>query len=155
MSQYFFGKVTHMATHNDHSANGNGVDATVGNGNGHASIPVDWEHLARATAHPLRVSILEILGLDGGRTLSPIDLSRELQIPLSNTNYHVTELAKADLLELVRQRQVRGATEHFYRIPTGLPAANGNGSASGGTNGGLEKRTTGLEPASAVPARTD
>jgi DNA-binding transcriptional ArsR family regulator len=82
------------------------------------SIPVNWERLARATAHPLRVSILEILGIDGGRVLSPSDLSRELQIPLSNTNYHVTELAKGGLLELVRERQVRGATEHFYRLPT-------------------------------------
>jgi DNA-binding transcriptional ArsR family regulator len=78
---------------------------------------VNWERLARATAHPLRVSILEILGIDGGRVLSPSDLSRELQIPLSNTNYHVTELAKSGLIELVRERQVRGATEHFYRLP--------------------------------------
>lgn len=84
---------------------------------GSSSIPVDWERLARATAHPLRVSILEILGIDGGRVLSPSDLSRELQIPLSNTNYHVTELAKSGLIELVRERQVRGATEHFYRLP--------------------------------------
>jgi DNA-binding transcriptional ArsR family regulator len=83
------------------------------------SIPVDWKRLARATAHPLRISILEILGLDGGRVLSPSELSRELQIPLSNTNYHVTELAKSDLIELVRERQVRGATEHFYRLPVG------------------------------------
>ena len=81
------------------------------------SIPVNWEKLARATAHPLRISILEILGLDGGRVLSPSELSRELQIPLSNTNYHVTELAKSNLIELVRERQVRGATEHFYRLP--------------------------------------
>jgi len=82
-----------------------------------SAVPVNWERLARATAHPLRVSILEILGIDGGRVLSPSDLSRELQIPLSNTNYHVTELAKAGLIELVRERQVRGATEHFYRLP--------------------------------------
>ncbi len=87
------------------------------NGNGRGSIPVDWERLARATAHPLRVSILEVLGIDGGRTLSPSDLGQELQIPLSNTNYHVTELAKSGLIELVRERQVRGATEHFYRLP--------------------------------------
>jgi DNA-binding transcriptional ArsR family regulator len=94
--------------------NGNGN----GNGNGHASaLPLDWEHLARATAHPLRISILEILGMDGGRILSPSELSQELQIPLSNTNYHVTELAKARLIELVGQQQVRGATEHFYRLP--------------------------------------
>jgi predicted ArsR family transcriptional regulator len=104
-----------MLTRNGHSANGH--DA-IRNGNGKtASLPVDWEHLARATAHPLRISILEILGMDGGRTLSPNELSQELQIPLSNTNYHVTELAKAALIELARQRQVRGATEHFYWIP--------------------------------------
>jgi len=100
------------ATHNGNSAT--------------ADIPVDWEHLARATAHPLRVAILEILGIDGGRVLSPSDLSQELQIPLSNTNYHVTELAKAGLIELVRTRQVRGATEHFYRLP-GTANGNGNG----------------------------
>src|SRR4029077_19008038 len=88
------------------------------------SIPVNWERLARATAHPLRVSILEILGIDGGRVLSPSDLSRELQIPLSNTNYHVTELAKSGLIELVRERQVRGATEHFYRLPAAVASSD-------------------------------
>jgi DNA-binding transcriptional ArsR family regulator len=95
------------------------------NGNGRSALPVNWERLARATAHPLRVSILEILGIDGGRVLSPSELSRELQIPLSNTNYHVTELAKSGLIELVRERQVRGATEHFYRLPEAVPPAEG------------------------------
>jgi len=96
------------------------------NGNGRSALPVNWERLARATAHPLRVSILEILGIDGGRVLSPSDLSRELQIPLSNTNYHVTELAKSGLIELVRERQVRGATEHFYRLPEATALALGS-----------------------------
>jgi len=134
------------ATQNGHIANG--VSSRNGNGNGssngtrHDSVPVNWEQLARATAHPLRVSILEILGIDGGRTLSPTELSRELQIPLSNTNYHVTELAKAGLIELVRQRQVRGATEHFYRLPTGT--RNGSGVR--------ELRNTGLEPATSRAA---
>lgn len=107
-----------MEIRNGHSANGH--DESRSNGNGNTPLALNWEHLARATAHPLRISILEILGMDGGRTLSPSELSQELQIPLSNTNYHVTELAKAKLIELASQRQVRGATEHFYRIP--LPA---------------------------------
>ena len=105
---------------NGHSGNGHSPakqPQNTHNGNGSPSLPVNWERLARATAHPLRVSILEILGIDGGRVLSPSDLSRELQIPLSNTNYHVTELAKSGLIVLVRERQVRGATEHFYRLP--------------------------------------
>jgi DNA-binding transcriptional ArsR family regulator len=101
---------------------GNGDGAPAYGENGHGSVPLDWEHLARATAHPVRVSILEVLSIDAGRTLSPTDISRELQIPLSNTNYHVTELAKAGLIELVGQRQVRGAVEHFYRLPTRVPA---------------------------------
>jgi DNA-binding transcriptional ArsR family regulator len=124
-----------MAIDNGHATGTNGF----GNGNGNVtdSLPINWEHLARATAHPLRVSILEVLGMDGGRTLSPRDLSEELQIPLSNTNYHVTELAKAKIIALVRERKVRGATEHFYRIPPGLTPRN-------------EKRTTGLEPATST-----
>jgi hypothetical protein len=122
------------------NGNGNGVvdlngkASSNGNGNGSrpkgASIPVNWEHLARATAHPLRVSILEILGIDGGRVLSPSDLSQELQIPLSNTNYHVTELAKAGLIVLVRQRAVRGATEHFYTLPEALPKVETEGATA-------------------------
>ena len=108
----------------------NGHDGIRANGNGSATLPLDWEHLARATAHPLRISILEILGMDGGRTLSPSELSQELQIPLSNTNYHVTELAKAGLIELAREHQVRGATEHFYRVAGSSEAAVA-GSGSG------------------------
>lgn len=80
------------------------------------SIPVDWEHLARAVAHPLRISILEVLGIEGGRVMSPTDLSHELQVYLSKLDYHVDRLHKAGLIELVRTRPARGATEHFYRL---------------------------------------
>ncbi|HEY0392754.1 MAG TPA: helix-turn-helix domain-containing protein [Solirubrobacterales bacterium] len=76
---------------------------------------MNWQLLARANTHPLRISILEVLALDGGRTLSPSDLSYELRTPLSNVNYHVTELHRTGLIELVGERPVRGATEHFYR----------------------------------------
>jgi len=75
------------------------------------SIPVDWTALARASTHPVQVSILEILGMDGGRILSP----NELQIPVSNASYHVTRMAEAGLLVLIHTRQAPGATEHFYR----------------------------------------
>ena len=91
---------------------------------------MDWQRLARANTHPLRISVLEVLAMDGGRTLSPSDLSSELRVPLSNVNYHVTELVKSDLIELASQRQVRGATEHFYRLidhsrPNGASRSNG------------------------------
>jgi predicted ArsR family transcriptional regulator len=77
---------------------------------------VDWERLARANTHPLRVSILEVLSIDPGRVLSPKDLSIELQAPLSTVNYHVTELRHSNLVEVVDEQQVRGAIEHFYRL---------------------------------------
>ena len=77
---------------------------------------MNWELLARANTHPLRVSILEVLSIDGGRTLSPKDLSLELQSPLSTVNYHMTELRRSDLVEVVDEQQVRGAIEHFYRL---------------------------------------
>lgn len=76
---------------------------------------MNWERLARANTHPLRVSILEVLNLDGGRKLSPKDLSLELQAPLSTVNYHVTELRHSNLVKVVDEQQVRGAIEHFYR----------------------------------------
>jgi predicted ArsR family transcriptional regulator len=90
---------------------------------------MDWQRLARANTHPLRISVLEVLALDGGRTLSPSDLSYELRVPLSNVNYHVTELLRSGLIELTRERQVRGATEHFYR--TADHTSNGHGSGNG------------------------
>jgi len=88
---------------------------------------MNWQLLARANTHPLRISILEILAMDGGRVLSPSDISHELRMPLSNVNYHVTELHRTGLVELTGECPVRGATEHFYR----------------------EKRGAGVEPAMA------
>jgi predicted ArsR family transcriptional regulator len=120
---------------------------------------VNWQLLARANTHPLRVSILEVLSLDGGRTLSPKDLSIELQSPLSTVNYHVTELAKTGLIEMVRERQVRGAVEHFYCMaqasPKAVPGrARRNGSRRSARRG-EGKRTTGLEPAAESLSRTN
>jgi hypothetical protein len=107
---------------------------------------VNWQRLARANTHPLRISILEALELDGGRTLSPKNLSIELEAPLSTVNYHVTELLNTGLLELVGERQVRGATEHFYRSADDS-SLQGNGRDGHGKRAGRQKRTTGLEPA--------
>ena len=55
-----------------------------------------------------------ILGLLDGRVASPRQLSGELDAPLQNVSYHVRELAKLGLIELVRTTQRRGAIEHHY-----------------------------------------
>jgi predicted ArsR family transcriptional regulator len=100
---------------------------------------MNWQLLARANTHPLRISILEVLGMDGGRTLSPSDLSYELRTPLSNVNYHVTELRRTGLVELAGERPVRGATEHFYR--EAKASSNGSGNGNGrSANGRVAKR---------------
>ena len=93
---------------------------------------MDWQRLARANTHPLRISILEVLSIDGGRVLSPSDLSYELDAPLSKVNYHVTELAKSGMIELVGERPVRGATEHFYRLSEGQERAMTDGASING-----------------------
>ncbi|MEX0973146.1 MAG: helix-turn-helix domain-containing protein [Solirubrobacterales bacterium] len=80
---------------------------------------MNWELLARSNTHPLRVSILEVLAIDDGRILSPKELSLELQAPLSTVNYHVIELRRSGLVEVVDEKQVRGAIEHFYRAVDG------------------------------------
>jgi predicted ArsR family transcriptional regulator len=102
---------------------------------------MDWQRLARANTHPLRISVLEVLAMDGGRTLSPSDLSYELRVPLSNVNYHVTELVKSHLIELARQRQVRGATEHFYRLADHSNGAGDSNGVAAGNGHRPEKRT--------------
>lgn len=52
--------------------------------------------------------------MDGGRTMAPNEISYELQLPLTKTNYHIVSLWKAGLIRLVYERPVRGTMEHFY-----------------------------------------
>ena len=68
--------------------------------------------LAAAVAHPLRARCLTIFA---ERAASPSEIARELRLDVSNVGYHVTALAEANLIERVRSRPVRGATENFYR----------------------------------------
>jgi predicted transcriptional regulator len=75
---------------------------------------VNWEQLARTETPQLRISILEVLSIDGGRTLAPNELAYELQAPLSTVNHHTTRLVKLGILRLAHERQVRGTMEHFY-----------------------------------------
>src|SRR5207302_10425976 len=77
------------------------------------TVPVDITDpkLAKAYAHPLRIQILTLLD---NRVASPTEIAAELGTPLSNTAYHVRQLAALDLVELVSRRQRRGAVEQHY-----------------------------------------
>jgi DNA-binding transcriptional ArsR family regulator len=69
----------------------------------------------KAMSHPLRAAILRVLN---DRTASPAELARELDDHLHNVSYHTKRLEQLGCVELVKERHVRGAVEHFYRATT-------------------------------------
>ncbi len=77
--------------------------------------------LLKAFTHPLRVAILARLDEE---VLSPKELARELQTSLPVVSYHVRELERTGLIELVRTAQRRGAVQHWYRAKLGEPLAD-------------------------------
>ena len=73
------------------------------------------EALLRAISHPLRH---RLLGMLDGRTASPNQLARELDLPLGRVSYHIRLLHDLGAIELVSTEPRRGALEHFYRAVT-------------------------------------
>lgn len=63
-------------------------------------------------AHPLRSRCLTLLA---ERTASPVEIATELGENLGNVSYHIRKLWKAGVVEIVEEKPVRGAMEHFYR----------------------------------------
>jgi DNA-binding transcriptional ArsR family regulator len=76
-----------------------------------APIDITDPRVIKALAHPLRLRILSILD---GRVASPSEIAEELGTPLSNTSYHVRQLADLGFLKLVDRAVRRGAVEHYY-----------------------------------------
>jgi DNA-binding transcriptional ArsR family regulator len=70
--------------------------------------------LFTALGHPLRRRILRKMIEEGGE-ISPRELALDLEQPLSALSYHVRVLAECDAIKLVRTKQIRGSTQHFYR----------------------------------------
>ncbi|HWB68966.1 MAG TPA: helix-turn-helix domain-containing protein [Solirubrobacterales bacterium] len=68
--------------------------------------------LLTALGSPLRRRILR--GMEGDPT-SPGKLAESMGVPLSTVSYHVRILDRCAALELVKEKPVRGAIEHFYR----------------------------------------
>jgi DNA-binding transcriptional ArsR family regulator len=68
--------------------------------------------LVRALSHPLRARALAILN---ERVASPKEIAAELDMPLGNVSYHVNTLHELGCIQLVKEEQRRGATEHYFR----------------------------------------
>jgi DNA-binding transcriptional ArsR family regulator len=71
-------------------------------------------NLVQAAAHPLRAHALSVMIEE---PVSPKQLAERLGEPIGKVSYHVRELRRAGLIELVETRKRRGATQHFYRAP--------------------------------------
>jgi DNA-binding transcriptional ArsR family regulator len=68
--------------------------------------------LLKAISHPVRARALAALSQ---RIASPSELAAEQGEVVGYVAYHVRVLRKLGMIELVETRQVRGATQHFYR----------------------------------------
>lgn len=79
---------------------------------------IDWERLARAETHPLRIKLLQAID-KASKPCSPVKLSKAFDAPLGTVSYHVKELAKAGLIEVVEEVPRRGAMEHLYAMKDG------------------------------------
>jgi len=70
------------------------------------------EQLVKGLSHPVRTECLTVLS---DRVASPREISETLNHDLSNVSYHVRVLSELNLIELVREEQVRGTVAHFYK----------------------------------------
>jgi DNA-binding transcriptional ArsR family regulator len=73
----------------------------------------DIQAVLTSLKHKLRRRILRVMS--NREPISPRELSELLGESLSNVSYHVRVLAECGVIEAVEMRQVRGATQHFYR----------------------------------------
>ena len=78
-----------------------------GNGRGEADAV-----LLKALSHPVRARALTVLNQ---RVASPSELAADQDEAVGYVAYHVRVLRELGMIELAKTRQVRGATEHFYR----------------------------------------
>lgn len=69
--------------------------------------------LVGALDHRERRRILRLLG-EHDEPRSPVQLAREMEMPLSMVSYHVRVLRAFCAVKQEREEMVRGAVEHFY-----------------------------------------
>lgn len=72
------------------------------------------EALLQALKHPLRRSVMQRY-LQSEDTLAPSDFIDGQEKPVTNIAYHVRELERLGVLQLVRTEPSRGSLKHFYK----------------------------------------
>jgi DNA-binding transcriptional ArsR family regulator len=91
-----------------------------------AAAPLEYQRIAEAFVHPVKLRILALMtepppprAVPQGSPepgWSPNSLYGAVDEPLGNVSYHVRQLQKAGLIELVATKQRRGALEHYYTL---------------------------------------
>lgn len=96
---------------------------------------MDAPDLLKARSHPTRQDILRVMR-ETDKPMSPSRVFKKLKAKGTirdrdngHIAYHFRALAKADLLILVEERKVRGATEHLYEIAEDIEAEIGDAAA--------------------------
>jgi len=69
-------------------------------------------NLLAALGHEQRRQILRVMA--DGKAISPKEVGKKLSQPLSHVSYHIRVLAACGAIKLVRTKEVRGSTQHFY-----------------------------------------
>jgi len=73
----------------------------------------ETDDLLQALGHPMRRAILREMNDED--LFSPSEVAPRLEDSVSNVSYHFRMLNRGEAVELAAEKQVRGATQHFYR----------------------------------------
>jgi len=71
--------------------------------------------MVMAIAHPLRRRMLRMI-VKHGEPLSPVQMAKELGLPVGTITYHARVLWHFEAVEPIREPQVCGAAEHLYEV---------------------------------------
>ncbi|MCK4261318.1 MAG: helix-turn-helix transcriptional regulator [Halanaerobiales bacterium] len=72
----------------------------------------------KAISHPHRLAILKTFAHNKDKPLTVKMISDELKETPSKIHYHLKELMKNDILEIVDTREINGIIENFiYQLP--------------------------------------
>jgi len=71
--------------------------------------------MLHALNHKIRRDIVKLL-IHGPSQVSPIAVSRSVNVKVANLSYHFRVLHDNGVLELIDEQPKRGAVEHFYGL---------------------------------------
>lgn len=71
----------------------------------------------KAVSHPFRMAIIKLFGVDPDEPLSVKMIAEKLNEPASKIHYHLKELEKIKIVEMVKTREINGILEKFF-LPT-------------------------------------